>query len=75
MAKIYYVGDWAILLGPHFAESPFQSAQKGLEIFNYGTWLKNALESDGKHHVDSVPSWDFYKLPPGKYEVILNGYR
>jgi hypothetical protein len=54
MAKIYYVGDWAVLLGPHFAESPFQSDQKGLEIFNYGTWLKNALESNGKHQVESV---------------------
>ncbi|MDD4107463.1 MAG: glutamine amidotransferase [Prolixibacteraceae bacterium] len=74
MAKIYYVGDWAVLLGPHFAETPFQSAQKGLEIFNYGTWLKNALESNGKNQVDSVPSWDFYKLPPGKYEQILSEY-
>jgi len=32
MAKIYYVGDWAILTGPTFAESPFQFAPKGLEI-------------------------------------------
>ena len=74
MAKIYYVGDWAVLLGPSFAESPFQHAPKGLEIFNYGLWLKNALESDGKHQVDSIPSWDFYKLPPGKYEQILKDY-
>ncbi len=74
MAKIYYVGDWAVLMGPSFAESPFQNAQKGLEIFNYGTWLKNALESTGEHQVDSVPSWDFYKLPPGKYEQILSDY-
>jgi len=59
MAKIYYVGDRAVLLEPHFAENPFQSAQKGLEIFNYGTWLKNALESNGKHQVESVASWDF----------------
>ena len=28
MAKIYYVGDWAVLIGPSFAESPFQHAQK-----------------------------------------------
>ncbi|OQB29483.1 MAG: hypothetical protein BWY08_01915 [Bacteroidetes bacterium ADurb.Bin174] len=71
MAKIYYVGDWAVLIGPSFAESPFQHAPKGLEIFNYGVWLKNALESDGKHQVESVSSWDFYKLPPGKFEKIL----
>jgi len=74
MAKIYYVGDWAVLLGPSFAESPFQHAQKGLEIFNYGKWLKDALESDGKHQVNSVPSWDFYKLHPGEYEKILEEY-
>lgn len=74
MAKIYYVGDWAVLLGPSFAESPFQHAPKGLEIFNYGLWLKNALESSGEHQVDSIPSWDFYKLPPGKYEKILKEY-
>jgi uncharacterized membrane protein len=44
---------------------------KGLEIFNYGTWLKNALEKDGRHAVHSVPSWEFYKLPPGEYEKII----
>ena len=74
MAKIYYVGDWAVLLGPYFAETPFQNAQKGLEIFNYGTWLKNAMESDGQNQVTSVPVWDFYKLRPGEYEKILDDY-
>lgn len=74
MASIYYVGDWAVLMGPHFAESPFQSAMKGLEIFNYGTWLKEALEQDGRNTVTSVPSWDFYKLPPGEYERIIAQY-
>jgi len=74
MAKIYYVGDWAVLTGPTFAESPFQHAPKGLEIFNYGVWLKNALESDGNHEVNSVPSWDFYKLGPGEYEKIIDEY-
>ena len=28
MAKVYYVGDWAVLTGPWFAESPFQNAMK-----------------------------------------------
>ena len=74
MAKIYYVGDWAVLTGPVFAESPFQYAPKGLEIFNYGVWLKNALESDGKHEVNSVASWDFYNMGPGDYEKILDEY-
>jgi len=74
MAKIYYVGDWAILTGPVFAESPFQFAPKGLEIFNYGEWLVKALESSGEHTVKSVPSWDFYKLPPGRYEEIIEEY-
>lgn len=74
MAKIYYVGDWAVLTGPTFAESPFQYAPKGLEIFNYGVWLKDALESDGKHEVKSVASWDFYNLGPGDYEQILDEY-
>lgn len=71
MASIYYVGDWAVLMGPHFAESPFQSAMKGLDIFNYGTWLKSALEQGGRNTVRSVPSWEFYKLPPGEYEKII----
>lgn len=74
MAKIYYVGDWAVLTGPVFAESPFQFASKGLEIFNYGVWLKDALESSGEHEVASVPSWDFYKLGPGEFEKILDEY-
>lgn len=74
MAKIYYVGDWAVLTGPWFAESPFQNAMKGLDVFNYGTWLTEALESSGEHQVTSVPSWDFYKLGPGAYEQVLADY-
>lgn len=74
MAKIYYVGDWAVLMGPVFAESPFNYEYKGIDIFNYGEWLKNALESSGEHRVKSVPSWDFYKLGPGEYEKILEDY-
>ena len=72
MAKIYYVGDWAVRMGPVFAETPFYHSPKGLEIFNYGKWLKDALESTGKHTVESVPAWDFYnKLGPGDYEAVL----
>ncbi len=74
MSKIYYIGDWAILNGPSFYESPFQVSPKGLEIFNYGKWLKQALESTGDHEVTSVPSWDFYKLGPGEYEKVLESY-
>lgn len=75
MAKIYYVGDWAVLTGPVFAETPFHHSPKGLDIFNYGKWLKEALEASGKHEVLSVPAWDFYnKLGPGDYEEILNTY-
>ena len=29
MAKIYYVGDWAVLTGPVFAETPFYHSPKG----------------------------------------------
>jgi uncharacterized membrane protein len=74
MAKVYYIGDWAVMCGPVFAETPFNYAYKGLEMFNYGTWLKEALESSGEHQVESVPTWDFYKLGPGEYEKILEEY-
>lgn len=74
MAKIYYVGDWAVMLGPMFAETPFNYAWKGTDIFNYGHWLKNALESDGAHQVTSVPTWEFYRLAPGRYEEVLAEY-
>ena len=74
MAKIYYIGDWAIMTGPVFAETPFNYTHKGLEIYNYGHWLKDALESDGQHQVTSVPTWDFYKLGPGEYEQVLADY-
>lgn len=74
VARVYYVGDWAILTGPVFAETPFYQAPKGLDIYNYGHWLKSALESGG-HTVISVPSWDFYnKLGPGDYERVLEEY-
>lgn len=71
MARIYYVGDWAVMLGPMFAETSFNYAWKGLDIFNYGHWLKDALEAGGQHQVTSVPTWEFYRLPPGQYEKIL----
>ncbi len=72
MANVYYVGDWAVLTGPVFSETPFYHSAKGLDVFNYGKWLKDALESTGEHRVDSVPAWDFYnKLGPGDYEVVL----
>ncbi len=74
MTKIYYVGDWAVLMGPTFAETPFYHSPKGLEIFNYGTWLTNALQTDPQNTVTSVSAWDFYKLPPGGYEKILDEY-
>jgi uncharacterized membrane protein len=75
MAKIYYVGDWAVLTGPIFAETPFYYSHKGLDIFNYGRWLKEALESTSTHEVASVPAWDFYnKLGPGGYEEVLRDY-
>jgi uncharacterized membrane protein len=74
MSKVYYVGDWAVMLGPCFAETPFNYAMKGTEIFNYGVWLKEALESTGEHQVDSVPTWDFYRNEPGRLEEIYEEY-
>ena len=74
MAKIFYTGDWAVLMGPMFAESPFNYEYKGIDIFNYGEWLVKALESDGRHQVISVPAWEFYKMGPGEYEKILDEY-
>jgi uncharacterized membrane protein len=75
MARIYYVGDWAVMTGPVFAETPFYHSPKGLDIFNYGRWLKEALESGGGHAVDSVPSWEFYNtLGPGDYEKVLDAH-
>jgi uncharacterized membrane protein len=72
--NIYYVGDWAVSCGPVFAETPFNYAHKGLDIFYYGRWLKAALESTGEHQVEDVPTWDFYKLGPGEYEEVLDRY-
>lgn len=75
MKKIYYVGDWAVLTGPVFAETPFHFSHKGLDIFNYGKWLKEGLEASGEYEVNSVASWDFYnKLGPGDYEKLMEEY-
>jgi uncharacterized membrane protein len=74
MARIYYVGDWAVAAGPVFAETPFNYAYKGLELYPYGRYLKEALESSGEHHVEDVAAWDFYRLGPGEYEEILAAY-
>ncbi|MFW6059950.1 MAG: glutamine amidotransferase [Phycisphaeraceae bacterium] len=74
MSRIFYVGDWAVQCGPIFAETPFNYAWKGLDLFNYGRWLKDALESTGEHTVTSVATWDFYKMGPGEYEKVLADY-
>ncbi len=74
MAKVYYVGDWGVGLGPLFVETPFNYAWKGLDMYYYGRWLKEALESSGRHEVADVPTWEFYNLPPGAYEKILATY-
>ena len=66
MSKIYYVGDWAIQMGPVYAETPFNYAYKGLDLINYGQWLKAAFEAGG-HECTSVPTWDFYQLGPKEY--------
>lgn len=60
------------MCGPVFAETPF--TYKGLELYNYGKWLKEALEFSNEHEVESVPTWDFYKLGPGEYEKVLDEY-
>ena len=73
MSKIYYVGDWAVQMGPVYAETPFNYAYKGLDLINYGQSLKAALESGG-HEVKSVPTWEFYMLAPGEYEKVLAEY-
>jgi uncharacterized membrane protein len=74
MAKIYYVGDWAVSCGPVFAETPFNYAYKGLDLYRYGKWLKDSLESTGQHEVADVSTWEFYNLAPGAYEQILASY-
>lgn len=74
MAKVLYIGDWAIALGPVFAETPFNYAFKGLETYRYDHYLKEAIESTGVHSCDTMPTWDFYAMQPGEYEKALADY-
>lgn len=74
MAKIYYIGDWAVQLGPVYAETSFNHAPKGLDVINYGKWLVSAAQSSGRHEIVSVPTWEFYNMPPGEYEKVLEEY-
>ena len=74
MARVFYVGDWAMVLGPIFAETPFNYAYKGLETFRYDHYLRDAIESTGAHSCDTCSTWDFYAMPPGRYEEILETY-
>jgi len=74
MARILYIGDWAIALGPVFAETPFNYAFKGLETYRYDHFLKDAIESSGEHECDTMPTWDFYAMAPGEYERALTEY-
>jgi uncharacterized membrane protein len=74
MAKVYYIGDWAVQLGPVYAETSFNHAPKGLDFINYGKWFVSAVESSGRHEIVNVPTWDFYNMPPGAYEKVLEEY-
>jgi len=74
MAKVYYIGDWAVQLGPVYAETSFSHVPKGLDFINYGQWLVSAVESSGRYEITSVPTWDFYNMPPGEYEQVLEAY-
>ena len=74
MTKVYYIGDWAVQLGPVYAETSFSHVPKGLDFINYGQWLVSAVESSGRHEITSVPTWDFYNMPPGEYEQALEAY-
>lgn len=74
MAKVFYTGDWAVSLGPVFAETPFNYAYKGLETYRYDHYLKEAIESTGEHTCDTCSTWDFYGMPPGRWEEILTEY-
>jgi len=74
VAKVFYIGDWAVSLGPIFAETPFNYAYKGLQTYRYDHYLKGAIESSGTHTCDTCSTWDFYGMPPGRYEEILADY-
>ena len=69
--KAYYIGDWAVQIGPIYAETSFNHAAKGLDFINYGHWLMEAIQSTGNFQVTSVPTWDFYNMKPGEYEKVL----
>ena len=74
MAKVLYIGDWAVALGPVFAETPFNYAFKGLETYRYDRYLRDAIQSGGVHSCDTMPTWDFYAMKPGEYERALAEY-
>lgn len=42
MAKVYYIGDWAVQLGPVYAETSFNHAPKGLDFINFVFWEQYA---------------------------------
>src|SRR3989440_9046473 len=62
MARGYYVGDWAVGCGPLFPGTPFNYAWKGLDLYYYGKWLKQALESGGPHEGADVPAGEVCNL-------------
>jgi uncharacterized membrane protein len=74
VVKVYYIGDWAVQIGPVYAETSFNHAAKGLDFINYGHWLMDAIQSTGEFQVTSVPTWDFYNMKPGDYEKVLATY-
>jgi len=66
---VFYIGDWAILTGPTFVESPFYREIKDTDIHFYGQRLVDALEP--KADVTAMSAWKLYHLEPGGFEKIL----
>ena len=59
MAKVYYVGDWAAMLGPVFAEAPF----------NYAFSMRS---SGGMPSIGSFPVEHKLGFPPDRLTTIFS---
>jgi uncharacterized membrane protein len=64
---IWHVGNWCAHWGNEFRESAFRSSIKDFEVLNYARFLIRALEKIPGAEVQSIPSWELYRMSPEQF--------
>lgn len=69
--RIWHVGNWCAHWGNEFRESAFRSSVKDFEVLNYAQFMVRALEKIPGAEVNSIPSWELYRMSADQFAARL----